>query len=107
MASFYKKLAVVVGFTLVLLVASNGEETSSFGEFWQENISQLDANSANHSSLMLSESPIEQIKSSGCRRISTLRFEHECHLHVRRRLRDHLQAKGWTKLRLWLLLPRA
>jgi hypothetical protein len=45
MASFYKKLAVVVGFTLVLLVASNGEETSSFGEFWQENISQLDANS--------------------------------------------------------------
>jgi hypothetical protein len=35
MAPFYKKLAVVVGFTLVLLVASNGEETSSFGSSTQ------------------------------------------------------------------------
>ncbi|CAD6253549.1 unnamed protein product [Miscanthus lutarioriparius] len=32
MASFYKKLAaVVVGLTLAMLIASNGEETSSFG----------------------------------------------------------------------------
>ncbi|XP_066400199.1 uncharacterized protein [Miscanthus floridulus] len=31
MASFYKKLAVVIGFTVALLIASNGEETSSLG----------------------------------------------------------------------------
>ncbi|PWZ39613.1 hypothetical protein Zm00014a_029460 [Zea mays] len=29
--SFNKNLAVVVGFTLALLIASNGEETSSYG----------------------------------------------------------------------------
>jgi hypothetical protein len=44
--SFNKNLAVVVGFTLALLIASNGEETSSYGEFWQAHIyiSQMDAN---------------------------------------------------------------
>lgn len=36
--SFNKNLAVVVGFTLALLIASNGEETSSYGEFWQAHI---------------------------------------------------------------------
>jgi len=73
MASFYKKLtAVVVGLTLALLIASNGEGTSSFGGFAGEHFAAKCKLSAKHGSLMLSESPNEQINSSGCRRISTL-----------------------------------
>jgi hypothetical protein len=41
MASFLKKLAVVVGFAMALLVASNGEETSSFGESFRSSTQSL------------------------------------------------------------------